>query len=531
MADQTTVGSATGCSAEDDLLTARWKEIAAVPDEGDLDFVVDAVFHQWEKLARVLPKGTCNSGQRYYTASDISRFSHDWRTYKLRCRAALLEWIRGHPDHGPNQLLESLKAAGLGSLIGRILAGLQTERPKSLSCLEMQSMSTPDQDTILAPLGQTEDLLPCIPSSEIRCLPEHPISKSRALGTNSTMAMWQGALIALRHTGGHEAEIASLQDRKDRIDRLQNDFRAMSQLRHPNIIAVYGLHAPKTGHVALVVEPMETTLYSRCRLQPKILYTDVLSVVTQVVSALVYAETMGIVLTDVCTKNTFLLKSHSGRYIAKVGGHAIVQKTLSLNRRQSVPQHLLAGSTSDLLQRRLLKRSHSAGVRRQDNIFSVGSMIIESLLGGELVGNSPQRWVADLSRQGYTNAQLIHLITKCLDRAPKGHITSVDLLDRLESISGSYTHQAMCVATPTIAPPTDVYYSQVSSAVGSGSEDCHHADADGNIILLQRLMAEKRALKEQVEYLKSTLLAHDIDPAQAIATIPTPRSPSPPPPP
>eukprot|EP00117_Sycon_ciliatum_P027709 scpid55931/ scgid2873/ len=317
------------------------------------------------------------------------------------------------------------------------------------------------QDTILAPLGQTEDLLPCIPSSEIRCLPEHPISKSRALGTNSTMAMWQGALIALRHTGGHEAEIASLQDRKDRIDRLQNDFRAMSQLRHPNIIAVYGLHAPKTGHVALVVEPMETTLYSRCRLQPKILYTDVLSVVTQVVSALVYAETMGIVLTDVCTKNTFLLKSHSGRYIAKVGGHAIVQKTLSLNRRQSVPQHLLAGSTSDLLQRRLLKRSHSAGVRRQDNIFSVGSMIIESLLGGELVGNSPQRWVADLSRQGYTNAQLIHLITKCLDRAPKGHITSVDLLDRLESISGSYTHQAMCVATPTIAPPTDVYYSQV----------------------------------------------------------------------
>ena len=267
-------------------------------------------------------------------------------------------------------------------------------------------------------------MLRCIPNSNLQLLPSHPSSKG-SLGPDTTCASWHGTLVAVHHRPEHQC--TTYHNRRVALDTLRKEYAALSLLRHPNITCIYGFHIPETGSAGVVMELMTTTLHLHCQSNPKLIFADVLPILTGVVSALCWMHTYGVVHSRLNSKYVYLSMSADSRYpLAKIGGPMErwgrnTAHYTNFNFRFSSNSRPSHNSES-------MPHQHAEDMT---SIYAVGVMAVEALLGVEAFEDTPQQWIVALRRLGI-DARFTHILSKCLEETPLLRPTSAELLRRLE---------------------------------------------------------------------------------------------------
>lgn len=122
--------------------------------------------------------------------------------------------------------------------------------------------------------------------------------------------------------------LRELADRQDLVARLRNEWRALAQLEHPNIVSVTDAGTSSSGVPFFVMERLDgETLGDRLKRAPRhrLPVADALTVAAQILDGLSAAHDIGIVHRDIKPPNVFLRESAVKILdfgIAKVHGHA-----------------------------------------------------------------------------------------------------------------------------------------------------------------------------------------------------------------
>ncbi len=155
-------------------------------------------------------------------------------------------------------------------------------------------------------------------------------------------------------------------------DRFRREARAMAKLNHPNIIAVYDFGTTSVGHLFFVMEFVEGANLHDIIRQVGLAPDQVLSVATQVCTALAYAHGKGIVHRDIKPANVMIdTESH-----VKVADFGLARLTDPGTEQLG---HTMTGTVMGTPDYMAPEQMRGMEVDHRADIYSLGVMLYEML--------------------------------------------------------------------------------------------------------------------------------------------------------
>lgn len=170
-----------------------------------------------------------------------------------------------------------------------------------------------------------------------------------------------------------KALLRGLTNRDDLVRRLRNEWRALGQLEHVNIVGVTDAGVTTTGVPYFVMERlMGETLSARIRRERRLRVFDALTIAADVLEGLSAAHSLGIVHRDVKPPNVFLVKNRPAKLLDFGIAKMLDPKASQITGRGiaiGTPRYMSPEQTS------------GAAVDARSDLYSTGIILYEMIAG------------------------------------------------------------------------------------------------------------------------------------------------------
>jgi len=179
---------------------------------------------------------------------------------------------------------------------------------------------------------------------------------------------------------------------KSGIDRFVQEARLVNQIRHPNIVDVFGFDALPDGRPVLVMELLEgdtlaNVIARRGRLPP----SEVIALILPVLGALAAAHDAGVIHRDLKPENLFVVRSGDGRLTTKVLDFGIAKLI------DAPPGSGLTSMTGGQLgtpKYMSPEQCRGQSIDGRSDLYAIGLILFEMLAGrGPFIGGSPAEYL------------------------------------------------------------------------------------------------------------------------------------------
>jgi serine/threonine protein kinase len=196
----------------------------------------------------------------------------------------------------------------------------------------------------------------------------------RLLGRGGMGAVYQARQIELDRLVAIKLLPLEVSADRDFADRFRREARAMAKINHPNIIAVYDFGTTSAGHLFFVMEFVEGANLHDIIRQVGLAPDQVLSVATQICTALAYAHGKGIVHRDIKPANVMIdTDSH-----VKVADFGLARLTDPGTEQLG---HTMTGTVMGTPDYMAPEQMRGMNVDHRADIYSLGVMLYEMLCG------------------------------------------------------------------------------------------------------------------------------------------------------
>ena len=242
--------------------------------------------------------------------------------------------------------------------------------------------------------------------------------------------------------GRGQEEPVSTKDRQAAISRFREECVLLSDLRHPNIVQMLGVHysGSDEADISLIMEYMHMDLEHCMKTYPDIPLPYKTSILEDVAYGLAYLHSLNIVHRDLNAGNVLLTESLRAK-IADLGVAKLLDReTAMIRTRNACP------GAQDFMAPESLEESPKYGVKL--DVFSFGHLTIY------LVNQKPPRILdsaitspdlhkkqiqvakrrRSLDQMGGSRHPLYSTVVQCLSDTPDQRPTSRDLVKRMEEI-------------------------------------------------------------------------------------------------
>ena len=166
--------------------------------------------------------------------------------------------------------------------------------------------------------------------------------------------------------------------RKEAVARFYQEARAAGAIGHPNICEIYDVGRLGDGSPYLVMERLHgKTLADRINLEGALAFEDVISFVTQVLSALVAAHEKNIIHRDIKPENIFLTERVGCAPVAKILDFGI-SKTGNANSELSLTRTGMVMGTPFYM---APEQARGESIDHRVDLYACGVMLYEALTG------------------------------------------------------------------------------------------------------------------------------------------------------
>ncbi|MDZ4836981.1 MAG: protein kinase [Candidatus Melainabacteria bacterium] len=239
-------------------------------------------------------------------------------------------------------------------------------------------------------------------------------------------------------TLGHEVAIkvirAELSKDQTALKRFYQESRALCQLNHSNIVAVYGLYQTEAGAPYLVMRYIEgESLGSAIKHMGRMDVTRALNIFTEICEALHYAHDRGVIHRDLKPSN--ILLTSQGMLSAQVVDFGIA-KVASKGSGETVTGLTQMGDMFGTPTYMSPEQCEGDSLDARSDIYSLGCVMYETLCGEppfveanpfKLMTKHVNERPASLESRGIERT-LSMIVAKCLEKRPEDRYQSADEL-------------------------------------------------------------------------------------------------------
>ena len=225
---------------------------------------------------------------------------------------------------------------------------------------------------------------------------------------------------------------------------LQKELLNMCGLRHPNIVQLFGVYAPATRHVGLVMELMESSLHCKTTEGIGLVTPCVIHVLCDLACALEYLHWRNIIHRDISPRNALLSEdSAQHRLVAKLSDCATAKTvgTIGFDCYSATSNQM--GTLSYLPYEAIDKDPETDKLVYSSavDVYSLGAVGLFATLR-KVPGGTPRAKPGFLRSLGSSHV-LYNILKECLDDDPRVRPTSADLhiaFERLQQQESGLCH-------------------------------------------------------------------------------------------
>jgi eukaryotic-like serine/threonine-protein kinase len=247
----------------------------------------------------------------------------------------------------------------------------------------------------------------------------------------------------------------SLQDDPEKVTRFLREAKVHARMSHPNIVSFY--HATQLdGHLVMTTELVEGTTLAARRESGPLPLAEALSYVSQVLSALAYAHSLGFVHRNITPSNIILTPEGS----AKLTGFSLAKATTD-------PQMTQPGTVMGSLN--YISPEQVKGLTELDgrsDIYSLGVVLYEAVTGRRPLHRKSQFEImlahvnelppAPTIVNPEVPAELSEIILTAMAKDPSlRYQTADEFRQRLDRLSGAPRPASESVQRPAPIPKSD----------------------------------------------------------------------------
>jgi serine/threonine protein kinase len=268
--------------------------------------------------------------------------------------------------------------------------------------------------------------------------------------------------------------------RSDLVARLRNEWRALGQLQHPNIVAATDAGATPAGVPFFVMERLHgEPLSSRLRRERRLGISESLEIAASVLDALAAAHEIGIVHRDIKPPNIFLVRG---------GGVKILDFGVAKYdnpKAQVVTAHGVAIGTPRYMSP---EQANGAAVDGRADIYAAGLILFELITGQSPFEDARDASDLIVAHLAGIAPQLDEIVARLLAKDPRARPANARevsaLLRRLAQrgqsevdTDASTIHEGYC-AEPSAAPlPSEITERASDTLLDLAPLDCHDSRA------------------------------------------------------
>ena len=268
------------------------------------------------------------------------------------------------------------------------------------------------------------------------------------------------------------------------VRRFLQEARAVSRMRHPNVITVFDFGQTLAGELYLVMELLEGhTLAEELRLQGPLPPERARHVAMQMCDAIHHAHEQGLVHRDLKPDNVFVVSSPSRRQdFVKVLDFGVAKIHHIEGAERITASGVLFGTPGYIAPEQIM----GAPVDRRADIYSLGVVLFEMLTGRlpfddpapmkqllAHLSHEPPR-VTDFCQPGAVSSEIEGLVDRCLAKDPETRPqTALHLADALAERSGQGGEHPRSASPPR---STGEPSAPVSGAGGAVTRSEHPAE-------------------------------------------------------
>ena len=246
----------------------------------------------------------------------------------------------------------------------------------------------------------------------------------------------------------------------DMVRRFQREARAVTHLNHPNIVRVHDLGQTEDGTLYIAMDLIAgKNLSDIIESEQPLAASRIVSIATQIVSALAHAHEQGVIHRDLKPQNIMIARRPDGRETATLLDFGIA-KTFEVDANTKLTATGFAVGSPRYMSP---EQAGAAQVDERSDIYSVGVILYEMLVG-DVPFNDPSTPALlvkhlteipvrpSLRRPDRSVSPVLEQIAmRCLEKNPAARFQSADELQR--ALTGMPT-TVTAAAAPTIAATT-----------------------------------------------------------------------------